>query len=444
MFIKKASCADIPEKLEDGTVLTNVETGETFTVNETGAFFLSFLDDEGRSVDDIISKLKGTFNDVPYDDLHDDFIAYMNELAQSDLVKFGETLEELTLEPLNDLHVELTMQCNERCVHCYLPNKIKNEGSTLSVIEFCNIVDEFVQLGGEQIVLSGGEPMKHPDFLAMVEHCYKNNLSISILSNLTLLNDHMIEKLKSYKVSNFQVSIYSMEPEVHDSITKYRGSLVKSLSALEKLRENGFSVTVSCPIMSQNENNLRSLYEYCEKNGIPLRSNAHIISQTDGNTSFLEQHRLTQKEKKELYSRMAKEMPHYIGKFLTQASAKSNLREYTDWFSRQPICSAGINTCSISPDGDVYPCPEWKTFKLGNIYEQSLSEIWKTSEKLKEIRRYNKRKSFPKCLSCEAIDHCKICLNMNRNEEDGGTTNISQYFCDEAFMKKELCEQCGV
>lgn len=446
MFIKKSNSADIPVSFKEGAVITNVITGESLTVNEMGAFFLSFLDDEAKCVEDIVFHIKEAFPDVPYEELYEDFTAYMSQLAECDLVKFGTTVEKLDFEPLNDLHIEITMKCNERCIHCFLPNKIKNEGSTLGFSDFRNIVDDFVKMGGESIQLSGGEPMTHPDFLRMVEYCSLKSLNITILSNLTLLDDDMIAKLKSYKVSGFQVSVYSLESDVHDCITKCRGSLSKSISAIERLRSEGFYVAVACPIMKQNANHLQSLYEYCRRENITLRSNTCLIQQTDGNASFTDGSRLLQEEKKQLYCKLANEMPDYIGNFLNSNTSSNDVKKFPEWFSRQSLCSAGSNTCSISPEGDVYPCPEWKAFKLGNIKNHSLCEIWRTSEKLRDLRRLNKRKNFPKCFSCPAIDYCKICLNMNALEKDGGmgAAQISQIFCDDAFMTKSLCERYGL
>lgn len=443
MFIKIADSADIRlSKYEK--VVTNVTTGESVSVNEMGAYFLSFLKDEATSVEDIVSQIKESFPDVPYKDLYEDFTAYMGQLAESDLVKYGTTVEELEFVPLERLHVELTMQCNERCIHCYLPNKTKNEGATLSLAGFCRIVDDFVALGGDTIELSGGEPMTVPEFMTMVEYCSGKGLNVYVLSNLTLLDDNMIAKLKAYKVSGFQVSVYSLNPSVHDGITKYRGSLSKSISALEKLRANGFHVTVACPIMKQNANHLNSLYEYCKTNDIPLRTNAYIIEQTDGNTDFIDSSRLLLEQKKALYSKLANEMPDFCGNFLTYQPVSDKQRKYPEWFSRQTVCAAGVDICSISPDGDVYPCPEWKAFKLGNVKEQSLAHIWRTSEKLKELRRLNKRRNFLKCNTCQVIDHCKLCLNLNMSEKDGGTSQISKSICDEAFLMKELYEKFGV
>lgn len=440
MFIKKTDSADISSSKGE-TVVTNVTTGESVSINEMGAFFLSFLKGEAKSVEDIVSQIKETFPNVPYEELYEDFTAYMGQLAECDLVKFGASVEELDFVPLKCLHVELTMKCNERCIHCYLPNQTKNEGATLSFADFCKIVDDFVALGGEDIELSGGEPMKHPNFLAMVKYCSEKGLNVFIISNLTLLDDDMIAKFKAYNVSGFQVSIYSLDSEVHDGITKYRGSLSKSISALEKLRSNGFSVIVACPIMEQNANHLISLYEYCKTNDIPLRSNTAIMEQTDGNTDFIDSSRLLQEEKRALYCTLISEMPDFCSNFLTFNPVSGNLKKYPEWFSRQTICSAGVEFCSISPDGDVYPCPEWKAFKLGNVKKASLSEVWKHSEKLKELRKFNKRSNFPKCLSCQAIDYCKVCLNLNMTETGGEANQLSQSFCDEAFLMKELYEK---
>ena len=109
-------------------------------------------------------------------------------------------------------------------------------------------------------------------------------------------------------------------------------------------------------------------------------------------------------------------------------------------FKKQPVCGVGYDNCCIAANGDVYPCAGWQSYVLGNIYKQSLSEIWESSEKIKNLRRIT-QESFPMCLDCEARDYCAMCLVRNYNESGGDMMKINKHFCDVAFLTKRLVEE---
>ena len=91
-------------------------------------------------------------------------------------------------------------------------------------------------------------------------------------------------------------------------------------------------------------------------------------------------------------------------------------------------------------NGDVYPCAGWQAYVLGNVYEQSLQEIWEKSEKINELRKIT-QSAFPKCLKCEARNFCAMCLVRNFNESGGDMFKINDHFCKVAFLNKRLVEE---
>ena len=109
-------------------------------------------------------------------------------------------------------------------------------------------------------------------------------------------------------------------------------------------------------------------------------------------------------------------------------------------FAKQPLCSVGINDFCITSNGDVYPCSGWQAMICGNVYKQSLKDIWDYSPQFAELRKITQG-SFPKCLTCEARDYCHICLVQNYNESNGDMFKINPYYCEVAFLNKRLVEE---
>ena len=100
-------------------------------------------------------------------------------------------------------------------------------------------------MGVLSVTLSGGECMTHPKFKEYLRAAKKYDFYVNILSNLTLLDDEIIQIMKEGNVSSVQVSLYSMNPEHHDAITKLPGSFEKTKAAIFKLIENDLPLQVS-------------------------------------------------------------------------------------------------------------------------------------------------------------------------------------------------------
>jgi len=83
------------------------------------------------------------------------------------------------------------------------------------------------------------------------------------------------------------------------------------------------------------------------------------------------------------------------------------IKYYTDLsYVRAKRCTVAWDSIFIRANGDVMFCPdEWMVdFKLGNIREHTISELW-NNEKAKLFRReLLKHKLFPACARCCAIN----------------------------------------
>ena len=90
---------------------------------------------------------------------------------------------------LINLQIELTDVCNERCIHCYLPNEKKNKGKALSVEQVIEILQQFRAMNGLKVVFSGGEILLHANLFDILEECKRLNLMILLQSNLLSLTE---------------------------------------------------------------------------------------------------------------------------------------------------------------------------------------------------------------------------------------------------------------
>lgn len=195
--------------------------GEKY-VSISGAVMLSMLKKVPRHIEEILDELVQIFIGVEYVVLKKDTIEFFNIFANEGFIVYGETIESCNdkyfdefksnklkdcytqiehingdtnqNELLRSIHIEVADKCNERCVHCYIPNECKN--STIDSNLFYRIIEEGLDMNIIHITLSGGEPLIHKDIVNFLKKCREADLSVNILSNLTLLTEDIILEMK--------------------------------------------------------------------------------------------------------------------------------------------------------------------------------------------------------------------------------------------------------
>lgn len=444
----------------------NSKTKEELFIDENGFYFLSQICREWRPLGSIVDGLLEIFNKVDRDELTNDtidFFKYLNEKGFVEIKQGGKEVSIFnTKKSYNDailppiikqipdttqihllkmfsksprlfsLQIELTNLCNERCIHCYIPHKYKNK--IMSIPHYEAILAEANKMGVLTFVINGGEPMCHPEFLNMLKMANEYDFNITILSNLTLLTDEIIDYIKKSHVSEIQTSIYSLDADIHDKITNVKGSLDLTLNNLFKLKANGVHVRVSCVLMKQNKDSYKDIIHWSKIHNIPISFDYILFGRYDYTTDNLD-NRLTKEEVEDIIRYIIKNDDNYIKKI--QSTDFELLNNYYKKFGVS--CNVGRSTLCISSDGTAYPCIGWQGYKLGNISEMSLSDIWNGAklERLRNISRYD----FEKCKECKDIFFCSRCLARNANENNGDYMKLSQQTCDLANMNRRLCSE---
>ena len=450
------------------------------TYNEFGADFLRCISRQPREIKSIINELSLLYGDsVTPEKLESDFLLFIEDLAFHHFVMIGETEEELsnkdvpfsyTIEKpktikeefyqgidvecdtqdyileytqrkprINSLQFELTSRCNERCIHCYIPNTKKNKGVDMPIDTVKRLIDEFVAMGGLHVTLSGGEVFLHNDILSIISYCRQNDLMISILSNLISLRDEQIPFIKQANVSLIQTSLYSMNPKIHDYITTIKGSHAKTVKSIEALVSADIPVQIACPTMKANFKNYIDVLKYAQSLKCKCQTDFIMMVQSDFNTHNLT-NRLSIAETEEIIRGIIENDIDYREGTLRLKPVTQDTTIDIDRYKKQPLCGAGINGCCITANCDVYPCAGWQAMICGNVYKHSLKKIWEDSLQFKKVRAVT-RGDFPQCLECEAKNYCAMCLVRNYNESNGDMFKINKHFCDVAFLNKRLVEE---
>jgi radical SAM protein with 4Fe4S-binding SPASM domain len=321
-------------------------------------------------------------------------------------------------------HFDLTYRCNERCAHCYLDHEDYGEMSTEEVTR---VLGELAAAGTLFLTLSGGEIFLRQDFFAILETARGLHFDLNLKSNGLLITPERAKRLKGLGVAKVQVSIYSADPAVHDAITKVPGSLERSLAAVRLLKQCGLSVKIACPLMAQNIAGYDAVLRLADELDVACVMDLTISPKMDGHQGLLAMRTSSQQLLPVLRDSKLNPLPPAEG-------ACGAGHGGADAYDNIP-CSAGHNSCYISPYGDVYPCVQMP-LPSGNVRQQAFAEIWHGSKELGRVRAV-RESALQICSGCSIRRYCHRCPGI-AYLEDGDLLGPSERACELAEANARL------
>lgn len=329
------------------------------------------------------------------------------------------------------VHFDVTYRCNERCVHCYLDHEDYGE---LETAEIKNILRQLAASGTLMLTFSGGELFLRKDFFELLEFAKDLHFDIALKSNALLITAARAARLRALGVRQVQVSIYSADAEIHDAITKVPGSFARSLQAIRFLKAQGLRVKIACPLMKQNLSGLRQLRALADELGVSYIIDMTITPKLDGDMSVLALRNSAQ----DLMGVM--QDPTLQGKTALDGESESPIGSAVSSGIESGAydgipCSAGHNTCYISPYGDVYPCIQMPV-AAGNLRTEKFEEIWRRSPQFERVRAIRDN-DLPVCAKCSIRKYCERCPGLAQME-GGDLLGAYERACELAEMKAQV------
>jgi MoaA/NifB/PqqE/SkfB family radical SAM enzyme len=268
-------------------------------------------------------------------------------------------LKQVALERAQPLSasLEITYRCNWRCVFCYNPRHHDLRG--LSTPQWLAVLDDLRGLGTLYVALTGGEPLTHPDFFAIARGVRGRGFALRILTNGALVTPSVADRIAELRPLAVEMSLHGGRAGTHDRATATSGSFLALLRGLDRLRDRGVPLVLKTPLTRLNEDELDEMEALAAERGVPWRVDPVLTPRDDGDLSPLDW-RPSAAATERLFRRLDArgQLPH-----------EERVRGGAN-------CGLGRTTLAVSPEGDVYPCLQWRKVPLGNVREAPLREIW--------------------------------------------------------------------
>ena len=164
--------------------------------------------------------------------------------------------------PTNFLDLHIVDFCQLDCKHCYL-----NQGNRVMTLDMLSaICQDFIQtefpLPQNELILSGGEPLLHPNFVEACDIIRKLNGHITMSTNGLLIPKYIHLFTRN---DGIQISIDG-DQKAHDYI-RGTGSYEKAVTGLKLLDEYGIRHTLSFTINQTNKHCVDHIIDLCLETG---------------------------------------------------------------------------------------------------------------------------------------------------------------------------------
>ena len=278
------------------------------------------------------------------------------------------------------------------------------------------VVDEIADFGASWLGLSGGEPFLRQDIFEIIHHARDVGLKVSLITNGSLVGEQIYENLVKNEV---RTSISLDGSEMSNDSLRGRGAYKKAIAAMQKLSEAGI---LDCLVTTVTNVNYKEI-DYVVEMGKEYKARWVVIHNMVpvGNAKEHLQLAPSPEQYEWFWNHVVHDLtPKYKGTldinvycpFYARVVKDNGMRDFRVWYQNEFLgkCTMGGQYVGLVENGDVRPCGFNEGYRLGNIMNRSLRDIWDELQRLEfhaKIRDLRNLKG--KCGVCEYREICGGC-----------------------------------
>ena len=351
--------------------------------------------------------------------------------------------------PPKSICLILTERCNLKCVMCDIGQSNAQHSSSktfplaesivrgremLTIGDWKALIDDIVRSGWNPLILlTGTEPFLYPQLIQLVEYIVAKNLRLHITTNGTLLSkyaDQLVDFCKKPDSVKITISLDGIG-EMHDKIRGVKGTFEKAIAGLNKVnaRKRGQGkrwpvVNVTYTISNFNYLSIQEFVQWFQEQDLDIENitYSHLWFKDEAvvkkhNTEYgdvfpVKQENLIGLNISEIDMDVIHSELHEIRKMyahspfsifehprLSYEETKKYYSETTELVFYDK-CLAPWRNISVTPRGEVIISPMCFDYLIGNVKNNSFTQIWNDNP-LKNFRRGLKKVgSYPACTRC--------------------------------------------
>lgn len=279
--------------------------------------------------------------------------------------------------------------CNFKCNFCLhsIPPSQRGYVADKTMMNFelyKKTIDDLLQFPQKIKMLrfaATGEPLLHPQISEMIEYANKKNVanSIEIVTNASLLNKELSDKLISSKLDWLRISIEGLSSKKYKDICNTDidfEMLVENIKYFYENKKNTkvYIKIIDCALEEGEEEKFYKMFsDICDR--IAIEHLCPVVNKID-------------------YSKLS--------------NKDLNLTQNGNIITEIKVCPQPFFMLQVNPEGNIVPCCSMLTpIILGNCEKNSIKDIWNGENYKKfQILQLNKQKEKNKvCKDCQSYKY---------------------------------------
>lgn len=307
--------------------------------------------------------------------------------------------------------LELLDFCNLNCAYCYVRESYK---CILDIEVGFRILQQLHDEGCLWLLLTGGEPLLHPQFKEIYKRAHELGFIVTVFTNGTLISPEICELFRECPPEKIEITLYGYDEKSYDTFVNVRGAFKLFEKGIDMLCKCNIRPVLKFTLTKENIKYWNKLKDYCQERNLDYRCDDLVIPRLDRKNVACQGLRL---DPHTAHEKMMEEKLYIEGlkkKQIDDDVHKNNLY----------VCGAGKNSVVIDANGMMYPC----------ILERRLSYDLSGEAKIKDGQRYilNLMEGYlppsSKCTDCKYKPFCRYCP-ARFALETGSSTVPPAWYC---------------
>lgn len=151
--------------------------------------------------------------------------------------------------------VRLTRLCNQRCIFCL--DAWNHNGTYVDTEQLEQYIELGMKLGSERLILSGGEPTIHPDYVRLVRHGRSVGYDWiqTVTNGMMFAYPEFTRKVLQAGLDEMTVSIHGHTPKLQDRLVGVKGAFDKAIQGIRNVQAlSGGKTVINIDIVINKQN----------------------------------------------------------------------------------------------------------------------------------------------------------------------------------------------